>query len=109
MKKFEIVKIDREIKSSDKIKIETGCTLYQTNSNHEILESFDTEEEGRKRFKNYESIIEDLGSYYLITEFYLEENDYNENGYIIDGNILEITEILLSLYICHVNKIKKEG
>lgn len=88
VKKFEIVKNTIEVKKGE---IKEGCTIdiERTVQEPEKLESFDTKEEALKALANYQSKVRELsghlGIYYEVTEYYIEENDYDEDGEWVSG------------------------
>lgn len=98
MKKFEIFKNTVELNWRDKAKIVEGCTLDQGDCDPELIKSFIDKEKALKELKNYKSDIRELkgvlGTYYEITEYYIQENYYDEDGDFIEGgDIWEFSEM----------------
>ena len=98
MKKFELFKNDIEINWRDKGKIVEGCTLDQGDCDPEIIKSFDNKDEALEALKKYKSDIRELkgnlGTYYEITEYYIQENYYDEDGDFVEGgDIWEFSEM----------------
>lgn len=89
MKKYELRKNTREISYKERNEITEGCTLNQMDQEPEIIESFDSKEEALKKLENKESEICQLsggaGAYYSVTEYYVEENEYDEDGEWVEG------------------------
>jgi hypothetical protein len=89
MKKFELFKNDIEINWRDKDKIVEGCTMEQGDCDPELIKSFDNKDEALKELKNYKTDIRELsgnlGKYYEITEYYIQENTYDEDGDFVEG------------------------
>lgn len=89
MKKFEIVQNYREINWRNKEEIEEGCTTKQDNQQAKVLESFDNKDEALQELWKYRTDITEYsgsaGTYYAITEYYVEENVYNEDGEWVEG------------------------
>lgn len=87
MKRYEIRKNYREMKDWEGIK--PGCTLDQGDQEPEILKSFEDKAEALEALKSYTGKAEKLsggaGTFYAVTEFYVEENDYDEDGEWCDG------------------------
>lgn len=83
MKKYEIIENSVEVK--DIKKYEQGITTKQDNQEPNVEESFDTLEEAKESLKNYTTEITKMSGYYLITEYYIEENVYNEDNEWVDG------------------------
>ena len=81
MKKFEIVKNTIEVKKGTEYRqgitqnVELNRDQYP-----EILESFSTLEEAKTALKNYTSEVEDYSTYLMITEYFIQENQYDEDG-----------------------------
>lgn len=102
MKKFEIVKENIEIKYKDRKNLRIGCTQDNMNSDPEVVKSFETSEEAMKELKKYETSINmfssAIGSMYDVTEYYVQENNYDEDGEPEQlGDILEFTEMKINL------------
>ena len=91
MKKYEIIKNSVEVK--DIKKYEQGITTKQDNQEPNVEESFDTLEEAKESLKNYTKEITKMSGCYLITEYYIEENVYNEdNEWEAGGDIWEYSK-----------------
>lgn len=92
MKKYEIVK--REIEIRNKSTIQPGCTVdipvammakgRSYSEDPETLNSFDSLDEAEEALADFTSDIRELsdavGRYYLVTEYMIEENEYDDNG-----------------------------
>ncbi|MDD6667769.1 MAG: hypothetical protein PUE58_07450 [Lachnospiraceae bacterium] len=113
MKKFEIVEHTEEIKN--KSAIVPGCTespeIYEshTNIDKKILKSFDTLEKAKTELENYVASISkesgSAGTYYLVTEYMIEENDYDEDGeWISGGDIWEFSKFPNDYYISKIRE-----
>ena len=89
MKKFELVKNSIEINWREKDKIAEGCTMDQGDCDPELIKSFDNKDEALEELKNYKSDIRELngnlGKYYEIIEYYIQENTYDEDGDFVEG------------------------
>lgn len=85
MVKYELRKNIREIRFKDRNEIKTGCTLQQDNQEPEIIKSFDKKEDALKEQASYQSEIYPFGSYFSVTEYYVEENEYDEDGEWVAG------------------------
>ena len=100
MKKFEIRKNHIEIEKKNANNIQAGCSMDQNETFPTVVKSFDTKEEALEALKSYHTEIRDLNSYYLVAEFYVEENVYDEDGDWIEGGdiwtftnpIIEVSE-----------------
>lgn len=102
MIKYEIKKGYEEVSWKDRKKIMPGITVDTDGDKEpELIAEFDTLEEARKELKKYESSIWLLsggaGAYYGIEEYYIEENEYEEDGEWVDGgSIWEFSKMDLS-------------
>ena len=89
MKRFELMKNTIEINWKDKAKITEGCTLDQGDCDPELIKSFDNKDEALEELKNYKSDIRELkgnlGTYFEVTEYYIVENTYDEDGDFVEG------------------------
>lgn len=100
--KYEIRKNTREISYKKRAEIKEGCTLDQFDQEPEIIKTFDDKDEALIELKSYKSDIRKLsggaGSYYLITEYYVEENEYDEDGeWVSGGDVWAFSEMKIEL------------
>ncbi|WP_300802335.1 hypothetical protein [uncultured Acetatifactor sp.] len=100
--KYEIRKNVREISYKNRMQIKQGCTLEQNNQDPEVIKSFDDKDEALNELKSYNSDICKLsggaGAYYAVTEYYVEENEYDEDGeWVSGGDVWEFSEIKIEL------------
>lgn len=96
--KYEIRKNTKEISCKKRVEIKAGCTLDQENQDPEIIKAFDDKEEALNELKQYKSEICKLsggaGSYYLVTEYYVEENGYDEDcEWVSGGDVWAFSEM----------------
>lgn len=102
MTKFEIRKDSVEVSWKNRKTIRKGMVIDSDNQNPELINSYDTLEEASKAIKNYNTTIRELsggaGKYYLLEEYYIEENVYDEEGEFLrcDG-IWEFSKIIIEL------------
>lgn len=82
--RFDIKKDNIEIAYKDRMDIKPGCALDDIDSDPEIMESFDTKEAAIEALKKYSTDISTFsspnGQVFAITEYYIEENEYDEDG-----------------------------
>lgn len=87
MKKYELRKNMREITEKDSIA--EGCTLLQRDQEPEIIKTFVDIDEALIALKEYETDITKFGSsggvFFKVTEYYIEENEYDDDGEWISG------------------------
>ncbi len=98
MKRYDLIKNTREISYKDRDEVCQGCTLDQMDQEPETLKSFDDKDEALEALKKYQSEISKLGggagTYYIITEYYVQINEYDEDGdWIGGGDVLDFAEM----------------
>ena len=87
--RFEIKKNTIEINYKNRMDIKPGCTLDNIDSDPEIIESFDTKEAAIEALKKYStdiSTFSSCGTVFNVTEYYIEENEYDEDGDVVICN-----------------------
>lgn len=100
MKRYEIIKSQKEITYKNRKSIKQGCTFdgcgVQIISN---FASFGSLKNAKAAFKTLKSDIWwHNGNIYLIIEYALQCNEYDTNGdFIASGDILEISEIKIDV------------
>lgn len=93
---FEVIKNTREIKKAEQIKC--GITLSADNQYPETIKSFNTLEDAKIELKKYQSQIFKGSGFYEITEYYVQENVYDEDDEWIDGgDVWEFAPFKISL------------
>lgn len=89
MIKYELKRNEREVKYKDRKEIEPGCTLAQADQEPEVIKEFTDKEEALEALKDYQSEVVKYegvcGSIYKVTEYYVEENEYDEDGEFVEG------------------------
>ena len=101
MKRYELKKNTREMSFKERKEICEGCTLDQRDMEPELIGSFEDKEEALAELRKYESDVRTfrtaVGTMYLVTEFYVEENIYDEDGDFVEGgDILDYSKMDLS-------------
>lgn len=98
MKKYNIYKATREIKDRDISEIVQGCTFFYDGVSEELIKSCDTLEEAKKVLTKYKTDITPYGGCYLVTEYCVLPEIYDEDGEIVEsGDIEEITEMKITV------------
>ena len=98
MKRYEIIKAQKEITYKNRKSIKQGCTLDDCYM--QTINSFGTFEDAKIAFKGLKlkSDIWYNGNVYLVIEYALQCNEYNVNGdFIASGDILEISEMKIDV------------
>ena len=98
MNEWNIYKATREIKERDISEIVQGCTFFCDGVSEELIKSCDTLEEAREVLKKYKTDITAYGGCYLVTEYCVLPEIYDEDGETVEsGDIEEITEMKIGV------------
>lgn len=91
MKKFEIRENTIEVKREKDIT--PYCSLEQQDQYPEIKETFFDKESAIAALSKYRCRKDRMSGYWLVTEFYVEENEYDEDGdWCNGGDVWAIAE-----------------
>ena len=95
---FEIKKNTIEIAYKKRKEITEGCTLTQSDQEPEVIKSFESKEDALRELNKYQSEIQihygNAGKFYSVTEYYVEENEYDEDGeWIGGGDVWEFSKM----------------
>ena len=96
--KFELKECTREIKYKERFEIAAGCTANQDDCESKLIKSFDSKEDALEELKNYKTEINSFssntGTRYNVTEYYVEENEYDEDGdWVAGGDVWEFSKM----------------
>lgn len=94
--KFEVRKNSIEVPYKKRNLIKQGCAAGVEDSNPEIIESYSDKETALEALKNFKTEVARMAgqahSYYIVTEYYVEENSYDEDGeWVSGGDVWGIT------------------
>lgn len=100
MKKYELVKRSAEINWKERKTIAPGCTMNDPEP--EKIKEFESLEEAQKELKNYKSDIHkmsgNIGTLYEVTEYMIEENEYDEeNEWISGGDVWDFSDMTIEV------------
>ena len=98
MKRYEIIKSQKEIAYKNRMSIKQGCTLDDCYM--QTINSFGTFEDAKIAFEGLKlkSDIWCNGNVYLVIEYAIQCNEYDANGdFIASGDILEISEMKIDV------------
>ncbi len=107
MIRYEIVKRTAEISWKNRKEIKEGCTydvLFKDGSADypELIASFDSEEEAKNELKKYRTHIYEYSgiveSFYLVEEYCIEENEYDEDDDMITIGVCEFSEMKIVVH-----------
>lgn len=80
MKKYEINSREIEVPFKDRFKIKQDITFDYDSVGSENVASFATLEEAREALKEYKSTVYQYPRLFLVTEYVIEEYEYDEDG-----------------------------
>lgn len=80
MKKYEINSRGIEVPFKDRFKIKQDITFDYDSVGSENVASFATLEEAREALKEYKSTVYQYPHLFLVTEYVIEEYEYDEDG-----------------------------
>ena len=87
MKKYDLKKIEMEVSYKNRSIIKEGCTCGADfdGSDWEVIEQFEDKEKAIEEINKYKTEISESGNTFRVTEYSLEENEYDEDGELIEG------------------------
>lgn len=96
MKKYELKMNSVEVKKED---VREGCAVDDMNAQPTLIKSFESKEEAMEELKKYNTEIDEFstatGTLCNVTEYYVEENEYDEDGeWISGGDVWEISKMM---------------
>ena len=96
MKRYEIIKSQKEIAYKNRKSIKQGCTLDDCSG--QIENSFVNLKDAKTTIKSLKSDIWYNGNLYLVTEYAIQCNEYDADGdFIAGGDILEISNMKIDI------------
>lgn len=99
--KYEIMKKSIEVGYKDRKSIAQGITSEDEWADSELVERFDTLEEAREKLKDYKTSIKELsgsaGKYYLVEEYYIEYNEYEDGEVTNAGDIYDYSNMIIEV------------
>ena len=94
MKGYELRRNSVEIKKSEAKKIKAGITAMQEWGDPELIKFSYNKEELLEELKKHKTIVREINGGYEVEEWWVEENEYNEDGEFLEGsNFLEFSEM----------------
>ena len=83
MKKYELKKCSAEFTWKERKEIKEGCTKYDVEP--ERLGEFESLEKAEEELAKYETEISESGGLFSVTEYMIQENEYDDEDEWIDG------------------------
>lgn len=87
MIKYNVMRKTREVLYKHRAQLEAGCTLSSL-TDPCIMHSFDNCENAIKELKNYHTSVKEIRGNYVVEEYYVELDEYEEDE-LIDYEVLE--------------------
>lgn len=101
MKKYVLKKDSIEVKYKDRKEIAPGVVLSSDNQEPETIKLFNNKEDALKELQKYKSSIAKHtynGTIYVVEEYYVEENTYDEDGeWLEGGDVWEFSQMEIEL------------
>lgn len=100
MIKYELKKDSIEVKYKDRKEIKPGIVLTSDNQKPELIKAFDNKDEALEELRKYKSGIRKFSNYYLVEEYYVEENVYDdedEDEWVSGGDVWEFSKMEIEL------------
>lgn len=108
MKKYEVKENTIEVNYKNRKNIKAGVSLESENQEPITIASCETLEEAQEELKKLKTdIIENHynGTFYTVTEYYIEENEYDEDGdWVTGGDIYVFSEMNIEVVECETRK-----
>ena len=82
-KKYELKKCSAEFTWKERKEIKEGCTMYDVEP--ERLGEFESLEKAEEELTKYETEISESGGLFSVTEYMIQENEYDDEDEWIDG------------------------
>lgn len=99
--KYEIKKKCAEIPYKERNNIVQGITFGNEWGEDELIESFDSIEDARKKLDEYDTSIREMsgnaGTYYLVEEYYIEYNEYCDDKVINSGDVYDYSKMVIEV------------
>lgn len=94
MTKYELFKLNNEISWKNRYGILPGCSIDLNGSQDpEKIEEFQTKEEALEALKKYSTSVGEGSGFFLITEYYVSEIEYDDDGDFLNEDILKYSKM----------------
>ena len=98
MIQFELKKRVDEIRFKDRLKIKQGCVVDNMENYIDTIKTFNDKESALTELKKYITEIKEVSNYYLVTEYFVEEVEVDEEGeFISNGDIWDISTMVIEV------------
>lgn len=94
MTKYELFKFNNEINWKNRYGILPGCSIdLNVSQDPEKIEEFQTKEEALEALKKYSTSVGEGSGFFSITEYYVSEIEYDDDGDFLNEDILEYSKM----------------
>ena len=94
MTKYELFKLNNEISWKNRYGMLPGCSIDLNGSQDpEKIEEFQTKEEALEALKKYSTSVGEGSGFFSITEYYVSEIEYDDDGVFLNEDILEYSKM----------------
>lgn len=108
MKKYEVKENTIEVNYKNRKNIKAGVSLESENQEPITIASCETLEEAQEELKKLKTDIKENHyntTFYTVTEYYIEENEYDEDGdWVTGGDIYDFSEMNIDVVECETRK-----
>lgn len=108
MKKYEVKENTIEVNYKNRKSIKAGVSLESENQDPVTIVSCETLEEAQEELKKLKTDIKENHyntTFYTVTEYYIEENEYDEDGdWVTGGDIYDFSEMNIDVVECETRK-----
>ena len=94
MTKYELFKFNNEINWKNRYGILPGCSIdLNVSQDPEKIEEFQTKEEALEALKKYSTSVGEGSGFFSITEYYVSEIEYDDDGDFLNEDILKYSKM----------------
>ena len=94
MTKYELFKLNNEINWKNRYGILPGCSIdLNVSQDPEKIEEFQTKEEALEALKKYSTSVGEGSGFFSITEYYVSEIEYDDDGDFLNEDILKYSKM----------------
>ena len=108
MKKYEVKENTIEVNYKNRKSIKAGVSLESENQDPVTIVSCETLEEAQEELKKLKTDIKENHyntTFYTVTEYYIEENEYDEDGdWVTGGDIYDFSKMNIDVVECETRK-----
>lgn len=93
--RYDVVRVIAEIKEEDRFQIRPGCAIDAPDKvDSMIFMPFEVKEEALMELESHPAEIGREGDSFLVTEYFVQENEYDEDGQLCGGGDILDTSVM---------------